>query len=35
MGQQNAGKILYGAWKNISHYQIPLVGKNLHILGAG
>jgi hypothetical protein len=32
MGQQNIRKILCGVWKNISHYQIPLVGKNLHII---
>jgi hypothetical protein len=31
MGQKNKRKILRGEGKNISHYQILLVGKNLHI----
>jgi hypothetical protein len=31
VGQKNTGKILRGGGKNISYYQILLVGKNLHI----
>jgi hypothetical protein len=31
VGQKNTRKILRGGGKNISYYQILLVGKNLHI----